>query len=239
MASASEEIRAVPPQERPSDPKQLPRAAQSAHALNALVHLYRAEVGRLTAYRQRLDTTTSWAISSTALVGTIAFGSAAVPHAAFVFLMFLTYFFLHLEARRFRYYEISRDRVQILERYFYPEILGYKFQRDPQWEELLINSLRKIRERPGRVAAIGWRLRRTYYGIYVAIFVAWLLRLHLESGATWSFTDLVGRASIGAVSGSVVFLAVATLYLLLTLCTAMAPRLYPEGDDWYAERPTP
>jgi uncharacterized membrane protein len=239
MAGAAEEIRAVPPQDRPSDPKQLPRAAQSAHALNALVHLYRAEVGRLTAYRQRLDTTTSWAISSTALVGTIAFGSAAVPHAAFVFLMFLTYFFLHLEARRFRYYEISRDRVQILERYFYPEILGYQFQRESHWEQQLIASLRTIRTRPGRVAAIGWRLRRTYYGIYLAVFVAWMLRLHLEGGPTWSFVDLVSRAAIGAVPGAVVFLFVALLYVLLTLCTAAASRLYPEGDDWYAEPPTP
>lgn len=234
MASAAEDIRAVPPQERPADPKQLPPAAQSAHALNALVHLYRAEVGRLTAYRQRLDTTTSWAISSTALVGTIAFGSQAVPHAAFVFLMFLTYFFLHLEARRFRYYEISRDRVQIMERFFYPEILGYQFQRDPHWEDRLIESLRTIRKRPGRVAAIGWRLRRTYYGIYVAVFFAWLLRLHVEGGPTWSFTGLVDRAAIGAIPGTVVFTLVVALYLVLTVCTAVAGRLYPEGDDWHA-----
>src|SRR5881392_2313203 len=114
---------------------------------NALIHLYRAEVGRLTAYRQRLDTTTSWAISATALVVTISFGSAGLSHASFVFLMFLVYFFLHLEARRFRYYEKSRYRVQVLERFFFPEVLGHHDETDPHWEELLLDALEHTRQR--------------------------------------------------------------------------------------------
>ena len=234
MAAEPREIRAVPPQERPSDPTQLPRAAQSAHALNALVHLYRAEVGRLTAYRQRLDTTTSWAISSTALVVTIAFGSAAVPHAAFVFLMFLVYFFLHLEARRFLHFEMARDRVRLLEQYFYPEVLGYKFDVEPHWEEKLMDSLRRARTRPSRIAATGWRLRRVYLGIYAAIFMAWLVRLDVAGGTTFHVTDLIERARVGSVPGWLVFGLVALLYASLAVCTALAERLYPEGSDWYA-----
>ena len=52
-------------------------ASLSATAANALIHLYRGELGRLTAYRARLDTTTSWAISASALVTTLAFGAAS------------------------------------------------------------------------------------------------------------------------------------------------------------------
>src|SRR5690348_2445656 len=92
-----------------------PRKAELAPgALNALVHFYRAEVGRMTSYRQRLDTTTNWAITSSALVTTFSLGNASIPHAAFLFLMFVDAFFLVVEARRFRVYEAARYRVLLL-----------------------------------------------------------------------------------------------------------------------------
>src|SRR5438128_8205950 len=97
----------------------LPAATRSTNAITALVHLHRAEVGRLTTYRVRLDTTTSWAVTSSALVTTFALGNPQIPHAAFLFLVAVVYFFLQLEARRFRAYEASRHRVHLLERYFY------------------------------------------------------------------------------------------------------------------------
>src|ERR1051326_2065679 len=111
----------------------------SATTLTALVHLYRAEVGRMTAYRQRLDTTTNWAITSSALVTTFSLGNASIPHAAFLFLMFVNGFFLTVEARRFRVYEAARFRVLLLERYFYPDVLGEGSGRD--WRTALMESL--------------------------------------------------------------------------------------------------
>jgi uncharacterized membrane protein len=93
---------------------------RSTNAINALIHLYRAEVGRMTTYRQRLDTTTNWAITSSALVGTFAIGNPLIPHAAFLFLMLVDVFFLWVEARRFTVYEAARYRVLLLEHYFYP-----------------------------------------------------------------------------------------------------------------------
>src|ERR1051326_628143 len=112
----------------------------SATTLTALVHLYRAEVGRMTAYRQRLDTTTNWAITSSALVTTFSLGNDSIPHAAFLFLMFVNGFFLITEARRFRVYEASRYRVLVMEHYFYPEVLGARGERD--WQPALIEALR-------------------------------------------------------------------------------------------------
>src|SRR5713226_4936882 len=88
--------------------------------LTALIHFYRAEVGRLTTYRQQLDTTTNWSITSSALVTTFSLGNAAIPHTAFLFLMLINVFFLAVEARRFKVYEAARYRVLLLERYFYP-----------------------------------------------------------------------------------------------------------------------
>src|SRR5262245_26016074 len=86
-------------------------APRSTNAVNARIHLYRAEMGRLTTYRTRLDTTTSWAITSSALITTFALGNPQIPHETFLLLMFVNFFFLQLEARRFQVYEASRLRV--------------------------------------------------------------------------------------------------------------------------------
>ena len=73
----------VPSLALPSDGvDKVPREPLSVGGLTAVVHLYRAEVGRMTAYRQRLDTTTNWAITSSTLVATFSLGNTAIPHAA-------------------------------------------------------------------------------------------------------------------------------------------------------------
>ena len=92
--------------------------------VSSLVHLYRGELGRMVDYRIRLDTTTNWAIVTTAGVVTLALGDPRIPHVTFLFAMFLNVFFLVLESRRFRVFELSHHRVRALERYFYGALLG-------------------------------------------------------------------------------------------------------------------
>src|SRR5919204_2802952 len=121
--------------------KVTPETGRSANVVNGLIHLYRGEMGRLTTYRVRLDTTTSWAITSSALSGTFVLGNASMPHAALLFLMLILLFFLLVEARRFRAYEVSRFRVQLLERYFYPELLGAPV--DQAWTRWLVEALQR------------------------------------------------------------------------------------------------
>jgi uncharacterized membrane protein len=204
-------------------------ASLSSNATNGLIHLYRAEVGRLTAYRARLDTTTSWAISSSALVATLVFGSAAVSHAALLFLMVLNYFFLHLEARRFRYYEVSRYRVHVMERYFYPALLGQPVS--PSWTTTLIEQLQHPITPLGHAGALGWRVRRTYMFLFVAVLVAWLSKLDVSGGWTSSALEFVDRAAVGSIPGAAVLAAVAALYGWLAILALMAARLYPLGDE--------
>ena len=91
---------------------------------NSLIHLYRGELGRMTSYRVRLDTTTNWAVVTTAGIVTFALGNAAVSHVVFIFAMILTLFFLNLEAHRFRIYETAHRRVRLLELGFLAEALG-------------------------------------------------------------------------------------------------------------------
>lgn len=203
-------------------------AALSAGTLTALVHFYRAEVGRMTAYRQRLDTTTNWAITSSALVTTFSLGNATIPHAAFLFLMFVNVFFLVVEARRFRVYEAARYRVLLMERYFYPEVLGEGSARN--WKSALIESLRTPYSYPpvGLLGAAGWRLRRNYLWIYAAVLLVWVTKLEIAGGAS---SDLVTAAAIGRLPGAVVWALVACAYVLLAAIALLAKRSYPMGSE--------
>lgn len=219
---------AVPtPPAAPAPPASVPR---SVNAVNAIIHLHRAEVGRLTAYRVRLDTTTSWAITSSALVTTFAFGDPQVPHPAFLFLMFINYFFLQLEARRFRAYESSRHRVQVIERSFYREMLSDQ-PHDPGWTNQLVEAVEDPWITVNPLGAIGWRLRRNYLWIYAGVLITWIGKLYITPGPPESLLELVPRAAIGPVPGWLVWALVLLVYAALTALAFGARRTYPLGDD--------
>ena len=201
------------------------REGLSTSTLNALVHLFRAEVGRMTAYRQRLDTSTNWAITSSALVTTFSLGNSGIPHAAFLFLMFVNGFFLVVEARRFRVYEAARYRVLLMERYFYPDLMGEGSGRD--WQTALLESLRTPYSYPpiGLLAAVGWRLRRNYVWIYLAVLITWVAKLEIVGG------DILNGAAIGRVAGPVVWALVLVGYAALLAIALLAKRSYPQGSE--------
>jgi uncharacterized membrane protein len=201
----------------------------SPNTVNALIHLYRAEVGKMTAYRVRLDTTTNWAISSSALVSTFALSNPQVPHAAFLFLMALVYFFLHLEARRFRAYEGSRYRVLLMERYFFPAMLSDAV--DPHWTRHLLTALDNPGLTVNMIGAIGWRVRRNYFWIYGILLITWLSKVDLSYGPIPDLGAFVQLLEVGSVPGPVVLGLVAAFYLYLLVIGLGAVRVYPLGDE--------
>jgi len=205
------------------NPGDLEPGARAGDA-SSLIHLYRGELGRMTAYRVRLDTTTNWAVVTTAGIVTFALGNPAVPHVVFPFGMILTLFFLNLEARRFRIYETAHRRVRLLELGFYTGVLGG--QPEPGWEAALLENLRRPESPVSGLGALGWRLRRTYLWIYAALGVAWWGKLTLAHPG-----DRLAEASIGGVPGFVVALSVGGFYLLLVAVAAIGSSRYPLEPD--------
>jgi uncharacterized membrane protein len=208
-------------------------APLSGSVTNALVHFYRAEIGRMTAYRARLDSTTNWSITTSALVTTFALSTSERTHVPLLFLMFLNYFFLHLEARRFSAYEGSRRRVRLLERYFYPQVLGHAV--DQRWAAHFVDVLQNPAfPTVGLLTAISWRLRRVYLWIYMGILLAWLSTLDVTH-LTW--VGFISRAAVGSIPGWIVCLAVAALYAWLVAVALWPGRRHPLANPFTDDLP--
>ena len=187
----------------------------------------------MTAYRQRLDSATTWAITTSGLVATFALGTTPVSHAAFLFLVFLLLLFLVLEGRRFRAYAASRIRVLFLERAFFPQLLD-RSAADPRLVDTLVAMLQQPTPTVSRSAALAARLRSTYLWMLAAVLLIWVVKLDLPRGLPGSL-DLVERAAVGSVPGWLVLGGVAIGYALL-LAFALTTRLRVPGADPQTER---
>ncbi len=179
----------------------------------------------MTSYRVRLDTTTNWAVVTTAGIVTFALGNAAVSHVVFIFAMLLTLFFLNLEAHRFRIYETAHRRVRLLELGFLAEALGGALE--PGWERALLRDLEHPTSPVSRLAAFGWRLRRTYLWVYTALTLAWWGKLVVHGDGQ----GVLAAAAVGPVGGGVVVGAVGIFYLLLVVVAVVGSRRYPVSQD--------
>ena len=96
----------------------LQRSIYDPGYVNAMSHFYRGEMGRIMVWRQRLDITTNWAITSSTAIITIAFTTREVPHIIFFFNLAIVWAMLWIEARPYRFYDAFRARVRMLEAHF-------------------------------------------------------------------------------------------------------------------------
>lgn len=184
----------------------------------AMVHFFRAEVTRANVWRQRLDTTTNWAVVATGAVLSIAF-SQNVSHIVILLNMLLVTVFLIIEARRYRYYELWASRVRLMETDFFSAMLVPPFKPSPDWAETIAESLLHPQFPISELEALGRRLRRNYLWIYLIIGISWTGRLVLFPTHVQNWDDIVRHASFSVVSGDLVIAVVAGFYLLLFLLT--------------------
>ncbi|HKC65166.1 MAG TPA: DUF2270 domain-containing protein, partial [Pyrinomonadaceae bacterium] len=96
--------RTEPPPSAPTQTTQ-PFKFSAAEFNTAMVHFYRGEVQRSNTWRNRLDTTTNWAVITAGATLSFAFSSTTNPHFVIPINSILVAFFLFMEARRYRYYE--------------------------------------------------------------------------------------------------------------------------------------
>ncbi len=172
------------PPKTPSSPKppSQPKSLYDPGYVNAMIHFYRGELGRIMVWRNRLDTTTTWAITSTTTIFTVAFTVAQVPHIIFIFNLAVVTVMLWIEARRYRFYDAFRARVRMLEAHFMvPMVMQNASLLQGDWKKLICEDLFLPSFKIGKFEAVGRRLNRNYLFLYIIILVAWVAKIFLHA----------------------------------------------------------
>jgi uncharacterized membrane protein len=150
--------------------------------VNAMSHFYRGEMGRIMVWRQRLDVTTNWAITSSTAIITIAFSNRDVPHIIFFFNLAIVWALLWIEARRYRFYDAFRARIRMLEAHFLvPMVMENREMLQGEWKKLVCEDLILPCFKITKLEAIGRRLKRNYVFIFILILVAWITKIFLHA----------------------------------------------------------
>jgi len=193
---------------------------KTSEFVTAMVHLFRAEIQRANVWRQRLDTTTNWAVVATGATLSISFSQPNVHHGVIILNTLLVTWFLFIEARRYRYYELWSYRVRLMETDFFAAMLVPPFHPSPEWAESLAENLLSPSFPISMWEAFGRRLRRNYLWIYLILFISWLGKSYLFPQPALSPQEFIQRGAIGPIHG-VVILALGIVYHIFLLLIAI------------------
>lgn len=194
---------------------------KTSEFVTAMVHLFRAEIQRANVWRQRLDTTTNWAVVATGATLSIAFSQPTVHHGVIILNTLLVTLFLFIEARRYRYYELWSYRVRLMETDFYAAMLVPPFHPSPEWAESLAENLLSPHFPISIWEAFGRRLRRNYLWIFLILGFSWLAKSWLFPTPPANFAEFVLRSGIGPIPGQIM-LTLGVLYYSFLVVMALA-----------------
>lgn len=190
----------------------------STEFINAIVHLYRGELGEATAWRSRIDTTSHWAVVLSATALTFVFSDQASDrHVLIPIISLFCTCLLLMEARRYRFFDIWRSRARTLEINFYRPLLNGSAPALSDWTERLAHDMEWPQFHMPWWEAVGRRLRRNYQWIYAILLGSWLIVLMTHPTATTSAAEITARAAIGPLPGQAVLLAMTGFYGALAI----------------------
>ena len=183
------------------------RRLSPAEFNTAMAHFYRGEVQRSNTWRNRLDTTTNWAVLSAGAMLSFAFSSPNTPHFVIPVDSILVLVFLVMEARRYRYYEIWSSRVRVIETGYLARMLAPDaVPPDKEWASHLASDLLTPNFTISVWEAIGRRLRRNYIWLFALLAVSWNLKVYLYPEPARNFEEFILRAGVGVIPGGAIFL---------------------------------
>ncbi len=183
--------------QRSPGPEVTPRGVDVPGFHNAMAHLYRAEMHRMTTWRTRLDTTTNWAILLTTGMTTFTLGATAIPHYTLLLGLALIGICLVIEARRYQYLLHSQWRLHVLEgSYFAEHLLPARVQDVATWRSQLSADLCDPRLTTRWLTAFRLRLRRNYLMIIFFITGVWLTKVFLHPHSPASLSEFYARLAV-------------------------------------------
>jgi len=197
------------------------RKALNAAEIGAMAHLYRGEVYRSTIWRTRLDTTTNWAVVTLGVALSISFASPDASPLPLVLVGVLIIFFLMLEARRYRYFNVWRARARWMETHFYaPMLYDGNLHLEENWQKVLANDYLHPKYHVDYITAIGRRIRRNYLWILLIQSLAFAGKIAVHPTPVQSWDEAFRRADVGPVPGEVI-VGLGALYMVAWVIMAI------------------
>lgn len=185
----------------------------SPENITPLCHYYRAEMDRANTWRSRLDVTTNWAIVTSAAFLSVSFGNPKFPHFVIILATVFVLFFLIIESRRYKYFDLWRWRIALLNENFFAQIVSPgSTPLRPNWQEMLASELKNSRFKISFMEAFGRRLRRNYSWIFILLGICWMAKIVIHPTPISSFPEIIERATIFNLVPGVVVLAIGVIF---------------------------
>lgn len=207
--------------------------------ISVLTHFYRGELQRATDWRIRLDTTTNWSIISVMGLVSFVMTSQERTQVGLVVGMLLVFTFLVIEARRFRFFDIWRSRVRMLEQNFVgPVLLRHQISPIEDWRKKVADDLIRPRYKLTWHQALRIRLVRNYYPMFALLLACWFIKLekiyaHLDHPSINAF--LWERLRFGDLPVWVSILLVSALYGYIIGVVLFVKTTHPAESDYWKE----
>ncbi|QLH83946.1 DUF2270 domain-containing protein [Halosimplex pelagicum] len=147
--------------------------------LGALPHFYRGEVSQANSAQDRIDRTTNWAITLLAALLSLVFAGPEMPAYLLLIAVAALAAFLSYEVRRYRFYDMHRSRVRIVQENVFANALSPEGAEHPEWREELSRDLRYPTFKVSVLEALSRRLRRIYGLLFAVVGVAWVAKVTL------------------------------------------------------------
>ncbi|WP_440006624.1 DUF2270 domain-containing protein [Halomicrococcus sp. SG-WS-1] len=203
---------------------------------SVMAHAYRGELDRVGTWRQRLDQTTTWAVTVLAAILTWAFSSSDNPHYILLIGVVVVTIFLGIEARRYRDYDVFRSRARLLQENLFANALDpSQGVESHDWRVKLSRDYRRPTLKVSFYEALANRLRRVYLALLGVLVAAWVFRITAFAPRQ----DWLATAGVARIPGIAVVVVVVAFYVTL-LGLAFWPRErhakgeFREGDtdEW-------
>jgi len=196
------------------DPKAPATPSYSSADIGALAHLYRGELYRSKVWRMRLDTTTNWAVVTTGIVFSVVYAQPEASAAPLAMLGLVLVVFLLFEARRYRFFDVWRVRVRVLEANFMtPLLLGQGMRVENGWHEALADDYTGVYFHLTFWEAFGRRLRRNYGYIFMIQGASYYGKILVHPTSPDNLATVIERAALGPLPGELALIAGFVFYL--------------------------
>ena len=220
------EAKGAPLGSEPTQPDFESEVLRRDEYITALAHFYRGEMHRSLVWRVRLDTTTNWAIVATVAILTFSFNNPQYSSETMIVGMYANLVFLLIEARRFRFFDVWRARVRMIEENFYGPMLR-RDMKSPEryWGPQVADDLWRPRFHMTIFQAVKARFLRNFIYVFAFLLLAWIGRF--LALPTVDPSGMAGMFGIGALSGWVPLALVVVPYLGLIGVVVFTPPVTP------------